>query len=432
MANKKVPTVDQVATSPAGWRSPDPTTSKYKSHLARARPFNIKRDKRGGGFSLTMSKKIKGFEEELEMPKDQIDEISKYTAKRYIKGASRSISKIAKSQAGGTSDAEGSKAENKIKNREKGIDKAVHRIQGKYYPKHVRQRNPYGGGTRKYEGSAHGEKLYKPSVKGGSYPPSIKSGEERERFPRKMGRLGPYRANEENDMTKEQLDETSKEKAQAYLRQAPTDLATHEWETGYKYSKGNERDAMERHARKGINRITGIRRAVKKVSEEDEYEMDEDEINEISKAKAQRYVNTAQDTDAPEDDKLTRSQRNRARGMATAGLKVAGKGVRVPATEEYDMDEDEVPVTEVSDLVVHAIDQRPLEFQQSFSDLMQQRIEDAVHNAKLGIAAGFVANTEPIDVEFEDEDEETDDDEDWDGTEYEEEEDNVPGEPEEI
>jgi hypothetical protein len=44
---------------------------------------------------------------------------------------------------------------------------------------------------------------------------------------------------------------------------------------------------------------------------------------------------------------------------------------------------------QVSDLVVHALDQKPSEFNQSFAQLMQQRIEDAVHEKKLEIASVF-------------------------------------------
>jgi hypothetical protein len=73
---------------------------------------------------------------------------------------------------------------------------------------------------------------------------------------------------------------------------------------------------------------------------------------------------------------------------------------------------------QVSELVSHSIDQRPLDFQQSFADLMQQRIEDAVHEKKLEIAAGFVtgANTDPSDDDygdFEDDDSDVDDDSDY-------------------
>ena len=87
--------------------------------------------------------------------------------------------------------------------------------------------------------------------------------------------------------------------------------------------------------------------------------------------------------------------------------------------EEYDMNEDEEYMEpQVSELVSHSIDQRPLDFQQSFADLMQQRIEDAVHEKKLEIAAGFVtgANTDPSDDDygdFEDDDSNVDDDSDY-------------------
>ncbi len=340
----------------------EPKEREYKG-------VHIKRDKGGKGFSMMIRKKIKGFEEEAEMGQTPVNEVSKYLAKRYIKGATKSIANIAKSQAGGTSDEEGSKADLKIKNRQKGVDKAAHRLTGKYYPKYVRQRNPFGGGTRKYEGSSHGEGLYKPKVPGGTYPPGIKSGEERERYPRKMGRLGKYRANEEIDTPKEQLDETSKEKAKAYLRAAPGDLAQQEWKTGSKHERG-EREDQEHHARKGKNRIEGIRRAVEKVSEETE--MNEDDI--------------------------------------------------------------EVQEPNISDLVVHAIDQKPLDFQQSFADLMRQRIEDSVHEKKLEIAAGFAgANTEsPEEDDYIDEPKD-DEDKDWDGTEFEpDDEDLTPGEPDEA
>jgi hypothetical protein len=87
--------------------------------------------------------------------------------------------------------------------------------------------------------------------------------------------------------------------------------------------------------------------------------------------------------------------------------------------EEYDMNEDEEYMEpQVSELVSHSIDQRPLDFQQSFADLMQQRIEDAVHEKKLEIAAGFVtgANTDPSDDDygdFENDDSDVDDDSDY-------------------
>ena len=48
----------------------------------------------------------------------------------------------------------------------------------------------------------------------------------------------------------------------------------------------------------------------------------------------------------------------------------------------------------VSDLVASAIDQKPLEFQQTFNDLLRNRISDAVQARKFELASGL-ASSEP-------------------------------------
>jgi hypothetical protein len=70
---------------------------------------------------------------------------------------------------------------------------------------------------------------------------------------------------------------------------------------------------------------------------------------------------------------------------------------------EVENDEQEVQEPNVSDLVLNAIEQKPLDFQQSFADLMQQRIEDAVAEKKLEIASVF---TNPNDQDDNSEEEE--------------------------
>lgn len=58
-------------------------------------------------------------------------------------------------------------------------------------------------------------------------------------------------------------------------------------------------------------------------------------------------------------------------------------------TQEPEIQEPEVQGPTISDLVIHAIDQKPLEFQKTFYDLLQDRIEDSIYNRKLEIASVF-------------------------------------------
>ena len=57
---------------------------------------------------------------------------------------------------------------------------------------------------------------------------------------------------------------------------------------------------------------------------------------------------------------------------------------------EVETDDTEMYGPGVADLVSHSLDQKPLEFQQTFNDLLQQRIGDAVEVRKVELAAGLV------------------------------------------
>ena len=169
----------------------------------------------------------------------------------------------------------------------------------------------------------------------------------------------------------------------------------------------------------------------------EEYDMNEDEINEAPRKRdpagsssdsisTLRYKasHTSSGAIDPGAHKLVQRERHKE----SARFKRQHPEVN---WEEYDMNEDEEYMEpQVSELVSHSIDQRPLDFQQSFADLMQQRIEDAVHEKKLEIAAGFVtgANTDPSDDDygdFEDDDSDVDDDSDESDVESEEEDENA-------
>jgi hypothetical protein len=332
---------------------------KKQQDYAKQKGFNIKRDKGGKGFSMMIGKKIKGFEEGADMDKTNIDEaegIKTVSTKGYSgsKPKAPQYRPSTKGYINFKNKQPASDADRKVLDYHKGeAAKEGKVVQLRYRgPRSHEGRQTYNPAASQTRGAATGAAIY--------YKNKSELGGRQREAARKN------RANEDYDMNEDQLDETSKEKAQAYLRAAPRDLAAQEHQTGVKYAQG-VRDDMKYHALKGKNRIEGIRRAVKKVSEE--VEEQEAEVQE--------------------------------------------------------------PVTEISDLIVHSIDQKPLDFQQTFADLMQQHIEDAVHDRKLEIASGFVANTEPVDVDFEDADP-GDNDSDWDGTEYEPEEDDLtPGEPEE-
>jgi hypothetical protein len=123
-----------------------------------------------------------------------------------------------------------------------------------------------------------------------------------------------------------------------------------------------------------------------------------------------------EETEMQELDESPRKQarpeptpRNRAEQLALAKKHGVGKNLHAELKEEPEMqgegEEEGVEIQEpsVSDLVVNAIDQKPLDFQQSFADLMQQNIANAIYDAKLEIAAGYMGNTEPDETEWDNE-----------------------------
>lgn len=411
-----------------GRTSPEARRELRKHKADMNKRYGIKRDKGGKGFSMMVHKKIKGFEEGTDMARDTINELSKSTLKRYVKKSARELNW-------------NGRIGRKSENREKGIDKAVHRVGGKYYPKHAKRAGTFGG-HRKYEG-AHSESDFTDPKTG-------------ERYPKKKGRTGPYRANEEY------VDEAHTVSTKGYSGSKPMKWKNRQSTKGFinfknsqpagdedrkvlDYHKGeaakegkvtslryrgprtrgpNAPHIGQSHTTRGAATGAAVyykskdelggrqRRAAWKRNKKDpstsykeEYEMNEldyfldayEQLDETSKEKARRYLDKAQDTDAPEDPhRMTRQQGNRARGMLRASKKL---------DEEYEMyeDEDENDIEyidpDVSELVMNTIEQRPLEFQQTFADLMQQRIEDAVAEKKLEVASIFTV------PEYEEEDE---------------------------
>ena len=92
----------------------------------------------------------------------------------------------------------------------------------------------------------------------------------------------------------------------------------------------------------------------------------------------------------------------------------------VEVEDEVEVDEtpEETPEDEamygpgVADLVGNALEQKPLEFQQTFNDLLQQRIADAVETRKVELAAGLAgAHDETDETEVDDGEVEAADDE---------------------
>jgi hypothetical protein len=61
---------------------------------------------------------------------------------------------------------------------------------------------------------------------------------------------------------------------------------------------------------------------------------------------------------------------------------------------------------DISDLVVSAIEQKPLDFEQAFDDLIIGRIQDAIHDKKVQIAQQMYGYSAESEDEFDDETEE--------------------------
>jgi hypothetical protein len=60
---------------------------------------------------------------------------------------------------------------------------------------------------------------------------------------------------------------------------------------------------------------------------------------------------------------------------------------------------------DIKDLVVSAIEQKPLEFEQAFDDLIVGRIQDAIHDKKVQIAQQMYDYSDELENDFETEEE---------------------------
>jgi hypothetical protein len=217
---------------------------------------------------------------------------------------------------------------------------------------------------------------------------------------------------EENEMYEDQLDELSRKTLGDAWYKAKND-------------KKKDRSYVMKKTRERLDNTSDNYEKTKNIRKEEMYE---DQLDELSDPLVKRYRRKAVTaaykareplfdvamskatggkwkTSPEERDNVKTSEKTLAKrraGIKMADKQVPRKGGRPFMGEENEMYEDEMEPS-VSDLVVHSIDQRPLDFQQSFADLMQARISDAVYEKKLDIAAGFTgANTDPSDDDYED------------------------------
>ena len=406
----------------------------------KAKEFQLKRDKDGSGFTMMMSKKIKGFEEGAEMVKNkEINELAPSTLRSFNKKASVKIGKLAYNvglKGGPDASPEAKHDAKRAKGLAWGIDKASVRLGGIYRPKYVRVRNPHYGGTRKYEGAYSSHKFYQPSeddkkeklnkygrMEKGHVPYNYKDMGDRERFPRKMGRLHPYKANEEIEQYLEwlgQLDEDSFNEEIATLSEEEIEMIDEVINEAHPTWSNKSRDPSMRkpaapigpkkwEAREDDQGNTFSRRVgtkkwnVSRASNEEVEELDENVSRKHFKLTAETVSKIADKDERQKHaqihaDNYAKMNPRFNRDKFMQACKADGVSLLTKEENEMIMNEDEQePEISVSDLVLHSIDQKPIDFQKTFDDLMNQRISDNVYEKKLEIASGYVTGPEDYD-----------------------------------
>ena len=350
----------------------DEATAKIVAHLQKRYGDNIRKShvrSAASDFGVDASKLAKAVRTKLGKTSlaedEQIDEVSKATLGRYINKAKDSIDTASYRQ--GHKEAHGSSSkplEKKLTKRHKGISTAVNKLTKEDAEQIEEAVHRFGSEKSKFD-SGHRAKLMNPDGKL-SYlsQKSYKTAEhakEAAKFYHSVAHL-PMRAidnrmsqyNKDYDakhkMTEdaEQIDELSKGTMGRYINKAATKMGSQGVTAGLKIAADEKSSKNFKDMGK---REKGIKLAVNKLTKEeqdfvDALNADIEQIDELSKDAMLKYLsaNKKDDTKARETgdyDKMTKRMRGTDMAVRKYTAKPGSKYVRVPATEEVELDEGE-------------------------------------------------------------------------------------------
>jgi hypothetical protein len=357
----------------------DEATAKIVAHLQKRYGDNIRKShvrSAASDFGVDASKLAKAVRTKLGKTSlaedEQIDEVSKATLGRYINKAKDSIDTASYRQ--GHKEAHGSSSkplEKKLTKRHKGISTAVSKLTKEDAEQVEEAVHRFGSEKSKFD-SGHRAKLMNPDGKL-SYlsQKSYKTAEhakEAAKFYHSVAHL-PMRAidNRMSQYNKnydakhkmaeevEQIDELSKATLGSYVKKATNQAFSRGYSGGAMMVRGDmnrdseEEKAGEKNVHKAIKRVSGVTKATNKLTQEEQdfidslNDADMEQIDELSKGTMLKYLsaNKKSDKAAQEKGDFSKSDK-RMRGADMAVRKYTArdnKYVRVPATEEVELDE---------------------------------------------------------------------------------------------
>ena len=352
----------------------DEATAKIVAHLQKRYGDNIRKShvrSAASDFGVDASKLAKAVRTKLGKTSlaedEQIDEVSKATLGRYINKAKDSIDTASYRQ--GHKEAHGSSSkplEKKLTKRHKGISTAVGKLTKEDAEQVEEAVHRFGSEKSKFD-SGHRAKLMNPDGKL-SYlsQKSYKTAEhakEAAKFYHSVAHL-PMRAidnrmsqyNKDYDAKHkmaeevEQIDELSKATLGSYVKKATNQAFSRGYSGGAMMVRGDmnrdseEEKAGEKNVHKAIKRVSGVTKATNKLTKEEQdfidslNDADMEQIDELSKDAMLKYLSANKKSGA----RGGRDTIKRMRGADMAVRKYTArdnKYVRVPATEEVELDE---------------------------------------------------------------------------------------------
>lgn len=328
-------------------------TAKIVAHLQKRYGDNIRKShvrSAASDFGVDASKLAKAVRTKLGKTSlaedEQIDEVSKATLGRYINKAKDSIDMASYRQ--GHKEAHGSSSkplEKKLTKRHKGISTAVGKLtkedaeQIDEISSDMAHRYLKGKRERDYDISADGKssKLKKPQSFG-------KMNKDMKSTARALRTIEKAKKTNEDV---EQIDELSKGTMGSYINKAATKMGSQGVTAGLKIAADEKSSKNFKDMGK---REKGIKLAVSKLTKEEQDFIDSlndvniEQIDELSKDAMLKYLsaNKKDDTKARETgdyDKMTKRMRGTDMAVRKYTAKPGSKSVRVPATEEVELDE---------------------------------------------------------------------------------------------
>ena len=333
----------------------DEATAKIVAHLQKRYGDNIRKShvrSAASDFGVDASKLAKAVRTKLGKTSlaedEQIDEVSKATLGRYINKAKDSIDTASYRQ--GHKEAHGSSSkplEKKLTKRHKGISTAVGKLtkedaeQIDEISSDMAHRYLKGKRERDYDISADGKssKLKKPQSFG-------KMNKDMKSTARALRTIEKAKKTNEDV---EQIDELSKATLGSYVKKATNQAFSKGYSGGAMMVRGDmnrdseEEKAGEKNVHKAIKRVSGVTKATNKLTQEeqdfvDALNADIEQIDELSKDAMLKYLSANKKSGA----RGGRDTIKRMRGADMAVRKYTArdnKYVRVPATEEVELDE---------------------------------------------------------------------------------------------